>query len=789
MPPKYYKKNNYSKIQSNNLNNAKFLVIVESPSKCAKIENYLGVDYCCIATIGHLRQIVGLKSIDTKTDFKPSFTLIQEKKSHIDKMKDIIDPFPHDNIYLATDDDREGEAISWHICEIFNLPIKTTKRILFHEITKSAITEAINNPTIINMKLVMAQHARQILDIIVGYKISPFLWKHLYNNSENSLSAGRCQTPALKLVYDNNEERKTDSSKKYFKLTGIFTDKKIKFLLSDTMETESACEHFLKLSKNYKHQLHIHKNSNIQKNPPIPFHTSRLLQTASNQLHMSPKETMSLCQQLYQNGYITYMRTESSLYSKDFLNKIETYIDKTYHNKKFIGDLSKIMNTNNDNPHEAIRSTQLEMKTLPNCSNTRMVSLYKLIWRNTVESCMSVAKYEQTAIHISSPTDSIYKTEIENPIFLGWKIVNTKIDLTDEQNRCNALLLYLKTLESSKSSVIYDNISCELIIQNNHHFYTEASLINKLESLGIGRPSTFSSIIETIKDRGYVNKTDTEGITIDCVEYMLKENHIEIISKKKTFGAEKSKLIIQPIGILCVEFLFEHFQNLFSYEYTKNMEIELDTICKDEDKQWNLLCEECYAEIKTISKSMANIDKKTYEISPGYNLAFEKYGPVIRHKLDNDGYEYLSVNKDIIFDLDKLSNKEYKLQDIVVKPDNCLGNYQDKEIYLKSGPYGQYAEWGDCKESIKGLDVPLENITLEILTTFLNSKQKESKPVLREINDNLSVRKSNYGLYVYYKTSSMKKPKFLNIKKFEKGVLTCEKDELLDWLSKEYNVS
>lgn len=789
MPPKYYKKKSYSKIQSNNINTAKFLLIVESPSKCAKIENYLGLEYCCIASKGHLRQIIGLKSIDTKNDFKPTFSLIQEKKDHIEKMKDIIDAFPHDKIYLATDDDREGEAISWHICEIFNLPISTMKRILFHEITKPAITEAIKKPTVINMKLVMAQQARQILDIIVGYKISPFLWKHLYNNSENSLSAGRCQTPALKLVYDNNEERKKISISKDYHINGIFTDKKIKFALSNAMNTEEECENFLNLSKTYKHQLKIHKNSNIQKSPPQPFHTSRLLQTASNQLHMSPNETMSLCQQLYQNGYITYMRTESSLYSKEFLNKIETYITKTYENKKYVGDLSKVMNKNNDNPHEAIRSTQIEMKTLPNCSNNRMVSLYKLIWRNTIESCMSVANYEQTTIHISSPVESIYKTEIEKPIFLGWKIVNNKINLTDEQNSCNALLLYLKSLETKGSGVVYDNISCELNIKNNHHFYTEASLINKLESLGIGRPSTFSTIIETIKERGYVNKEDTKGITVNCIEYVLKKNNIEKSIKDKTFGAEKSKLIIQPIGILCIEFLFEYFQKLFSYEYTKNMELELDSICNNEDKIWNIICKECYNEIKIISKTMKNINKKTYEISPGYSLAFEKYGPVIRHDLDNNEYEYLSVKKDFVFDLDKLSNKEYNLQDIILKENNQLGNYQNEEIQIKSGRYGYYAEWGDKKESIKDINVPLEDITLEILTEFLNKKQKENKPVLREINEQLSVRKSKFGLYIYYKTSSMKKPRFLNIKKFEKGVLTCEKDELINWLIKEYNIS
>ena len=200
MGPKYYKRNSNSQIKSSNFSHAKKLVIVESPSKCAKIEHFLGIEYCCIASKGHLRELKGLKSIDTKTTFLPSFDIIDEKKNHIQQMKGFVDKFDSKNIFLATDDDREGEAIGWHICEIFNLPL-TTPRIIFHEITKTAIINAIQNPTIIDMSLVQAQHARQVLDVIVGYKISPFLWKYLYNNKDNSLSAGRCQTPALRLIY------------------------------------------------------------------------------------------------------------------------------------------------------------------------------------------------------------------------------------------------------------------------------------------------------------------------------------------------------------------------------------------------------------------------------------------------------------------------------------------------------------------------------------------------------------------------------------------------------------
>jgi DNA topoisomerase-1 len=787
MPPKRYKKTNkFTVSESYNLSTAKFLIIVESPSKCPKIEHFLGEDYCCIASKGHLRQLSGLKSIDIKNTFSPSFTVIPEKKEHIVKMKETISKFSKSNIFLAMDDDREGEAIAWHICDIFGLPL-TTPRILFHEITKSAIQTSINTPTIVNMPLVMAQQARQILDIIVGYKVSPFLWKYLYNNKENSLSAGRCQTPALRLIYENNLTKNADCSQQY-KISSVFTDKKYDFSLNKQFENNEYVLDFLNKSKDFSHILSIGSQTTHKKGSPKPFSTSRLLQIASNQLSMSPKETMSLCQQLYQSGLITYMRTESNLYSKDFVDKITKMICEKF-STKHVGNTEALNNSNSNNPHEAIRVIQLDIKTIQNCENPRLNTLYKLIWRTTLESCMSDARYQNTNIEVSAPDNHKYKMVLEMPVFYGWKALETVDDITTIQSKVSSEILYLKSL-SSQPSIPYHNISALFYAKNSHSYYTEASLISKLESLEIGRPSTYSTIIETIKDRGYVNKMDSPGHTVICKEYNMVCNEIVISDVEKTFGNEKNKLIIQPVGILALEFLIENFSTLFSYEYTKNMEKQLDDIANEVNTEWKTICKTCYNDITEIATNIKQISKQSYEIEPDYDFVFDKYGPIIRHTLPDGNIEYLPGNKDLSIDIDKLKQKEYTLTDLLEPSSRCLGKYEDNDIYLKNGRYGYYVEWGEKTESMKEIEIPISELTFDNVIEHLNQKKENQldNSMLRTITPNMSVRRGKYGAYVFFKSPSMKKPKFLNIKKFPEGFLACSPETIQQWLSTQYNI-
>lgn len=782
MPPKYKYKNKEITVSSL----AKYLIIVESPSKCTKIEHYLGTDYACIATIGHLRNINGLKSINIKETFEPTYTFIQEKVEHINNMKKVIDKFNKNNILIASDDDREGESIAWHICDIFNLPINTTQRIIFHEITKPAIINAVQNPTIIDMKLVKAQQARQVLDIIVGYKISPYLWTYLFNNKEKSLSAGRCQTPTLKLVYENHLDNVNNNISFNYKIRGYFTSKNLIFDLNHEFNSTDDIINFLELSKVFNHTISIDKSKNIDKPPPKPFHTSSLLQTVNNLLHYSPKDTMNLCQQLYQSGYITYMRTESNKYSKTFIDKAEEYINKQY-NEKYVGDNIHLINNNSSNPHEAIRVTQIDVTNISS-DNSKLSTLYKLIWKNTIESCMSKTVYQNTIVKLSAPNKYKYTHTLEVPLFLGWKIINNKnISEIKEQSINASLLLYLKSLET----ISYQKIESNITYHNKHSYYTESSLIKKIESIGIGRPSTFASIVDTIQEREYVLKQDLEGIKHNCTEFILSNDIINKNISEKTFGNEKNKLIIQPIGLLCIEFLNKNFSNLFSYEYTGNMELNLDKISNGEEEDWYNICKNCYNEIKTMSKNLAKITKNNFEIEHNYHIVFEKYGPSMKHIKDNNEVEYIPLKPGFQINLDKLKNNEYKLYDLINNLDNCFGIFENEKMYIKSGQYGDYVQYGDNRVSLKNINTPISELTESIVINYLNEQKKKStnSNILREINNDLSVRKGKYGPYIFYKTNNMNKPSFLNIKKFKGGPLMCDQNLLIDWLNTTYNLS
>jgi DNA topoisomerase-1 len=791
MPPKFFKKGASKKptVASLNSGSAKYLIIVESPSKCTKIESYLGTDYYCIASKGHIRHLDGLKSIDTKGNFEPTFSLIDEKKDHVDFMRKTISKFPKTNIILATDDDREGEAIAWHICQLFELPVETTPRIIFHEVTKPALLCAIQTPTTLNMNLIRAQHARQVLDVIVGYKISPLLWKYLFNNKSNSLSAGRCQTPALRLVYDNEKEKEASHLEQKYKTIGNFYNKNISFDLNHEFDKEAEVLEFLKQSQVFDYKMTIGSQKESNRSAPKPFHTSRLLQTASNVLHMSPKETMSLCQQLYQTGYITYMRTESSQYSKSYLDQIKKHIIDAFSSDKYLGDLDKLENKDKTNPHEAIRVTHLETTYLPS-EDTRLASLYKLIWKNSIESCMSDAKYATHEIQITAPMKYHYKHLLEIPMFLGWKKLGEKTSGVDEQNTGSGMLLYFQSILSSGSKVKHNFIESAVVIRNKHQYYTEASLINTLEDHGIGRPSTFATIVETIQERGYVKKTNIEGKIVKCKEFRLEtDNQLLEIIKERTFGNEKNKLVIQSVGILTLEFLLQHFQSIFTYEYTKNMEDKLDNISSGQQKEWSDICKDCYNEIKVLSKPISNVSKQIYEIESGYTFAFDKFGPVIRHLLEGGETEYISVKKDMNIDLEKLKAGEYNLDDLIeVKTNGILGKYEGLDVYIKTGRYGPYVEWGEKKESIKTIKKPIDQVTLDDIKEFLDNKITVEPNILRKLNDYMTVRKGKFGPYVYYKRPDMKKPQFLNIKKFNEGFFACEVETLVKWLCETYSL-
>tara|TARA_B100000927_G_scaffold141136_4_gene113830 strand:- start:4241 stop:6613 length:2373 start_codon:yes stop_codon:yes gene_type:complete len=786
------------------------LLIVESPAKCSKIEKYLGPGYKVLGSYGHITHLSNLKQIEFENNYKPNFEISDTKKSQVSKLKQAI--LKAKEVILATDDDREGEAIAWHISQVFNLNPTTTKRIIFHEITEKAIKNALANPGVINMNLVYAQQGRQILDLIVGFKISPILWKHIVSNTKNSLSAGRCQTPALRLVYDNYKEIKVSPGKLSFNTTGIFTGKNIIFSLNYNHLSHDEIKEFLELSKTFKHILSKETEKQTKKNPPSPFTTSGLQQSANNIMHISPKDTMALAQKLYEGGYITYMRTDSKVYSEEFIEKGIEYITKNY-NKDYInqnmvlitqslnmeeksenkkkGKKKKEENNNAQEAHEAIRPTNILIESIPEDEDiftARHRKLYKLIWNNTLESMMAPALYKQLVVKISAPEKHMYKYSAEENIFAGWKVVQGVDD--------DKYYTYLQNLKEGE--ILPKKIISKQTLKDLKSHYTEARLVQLLEQKGIGRPSTFSSLIDKIQEREYVKKENVEGKKLEIIDYTLENGNINIERGQKEFGNEKNKLVITQVGILVIEFLIKYFNSLFEYDYTKKMEDDLDLIARGL-KEYHVLCNNCNNLIENLicenslsEKGVSSMGQKlNIKIDEKHTYIIGKNGPIVKYLKEDGMTGFYGVKPNI--DLEKLKNGEYKLEEIIViKEDNIknLGIHNGLTVYLKVGKFGYYLECGELKKSLKSvkMNVPFKNITLEDAISILEDASQVDNSLLRKIDDNLCIRNGRYGPYIFYKTPRMKKPQFMKLAGFDDNFKTCSLEYLKNWIKEKYTI-
>jgi DNA topoisomerase-1 len=832
---------------------ARYLIIVESPSKCAKIEKYLGTEYACIAIKGHLRSLNSLKSIHKET-FEIEFENIAAKVAHISWMRSVVGTFDKGRVILASDNDREGEAIAWHICMLFDLPVATTQRIVFSEITEAAIRQAVQCPTVINMNLVYAQHARQILDVLVGFQISPLLWKYLFfdKSKQHALSAGRCQTPALRIVHDREVASRLDGAGLLqYKIFAWFFPKSLCFSLNRLMDSGDSVREFMELSKTHNHCMTIGDPARKVYAPPAPFNTSRLLQTVSNRLHISPSETMRICQTLYQDGWITYMRSECKKYCKEFLDKGRTYVLGTF-SEKHVGNLSAIQNEDKY-PHEAIRVTNLDVKKGDLGAmggggyEPRTLAVYHLIWTNTIQSCMAPAEYTTVRLTMTAPMDALYFHVLETPVFLGWRQTGYFGDSSGQGSEegedvgtgsvsegSSALLFYLKS--RNLTGVPLERIESAVTIKGGHTHYTESALIQRLEDLGIGRPSTYSTIIETIKEREYVKKQDIEGVERAYSEYKMVGAGGPISETKgvKRFGNEKAKLAIQSLGQIVVEFLVENFSGIFSYDYTSRMESDLDEIARGGVK-YSEICKKYNDEILALIKSVKKgIKKNVYVIDDEHTLMFEKYGPVIckttkciveagaaetgtpvsetkskrksvktaMAKMETKT-EFLSVNREITIDLEKLKAQKYTVSELLEKkPD--LGEYEGNVILVKHGPYGDYIECGDKKHTLKDYKGKISELTrVYVLTNVMGvmgvldpdnttpevTRHVSKNAVLRKFSETLCIKNGRYGAYAFYDLADGKKPQFFNIKKYPGDWRTCQTGDFLEWVKTKYGIS
>ena len=819
-------------------NRNKILLIVESPAKCSTIVGHLGADkYVCVATFGHMREITGLHDIDTTFSAVPHFHAVTSKTAQIEKIRALVAECKE--TYLMTDNDREGTGIAYHACCLFGLPLASTKRIIFNEITKSGLDRAIQTPQLLNMDAVHAQIARQTLDMLVGFKITPTLWSHVNANAQGSaLSAGRCQTPALRLIYDNQRAIDAAQGRVVFETVGYFTKLNLKYELNKGHDSAEACAAFLHASAAFQHVIRAPEVRAFVKAAPLPLTTCALQQQASNELNLSPADTMLACQHLYEGGYITYPRTDSRTCSAPFLEHARAYIAERWGEpyavvKKRVVVVKKKKTVVKAAPsaapaaapaeeedeqastvkpqeaHEAVHVTSLHCLEVPDTMTAKEQRLYRMIWRHSAESCMAPCSGKTLTSCITAPDDREYRYSVERTEFPGWLIVsNPKPDETaaDRWSFFQAI--------ASGSSIKYNKLQSRMQVRELKSHYSEASLVSMLEERGIGRPSTFSSLVHKIQERGYVTKQDVPGRRVTCMNYELDGGILSQTAEEREFGNEKNRLVIQPLGNMVLEFLCTHFAELFDYDYTKRMEQQLDQVSSGE-KRWSDVCADG---LSCVSRLLGQLEAKglakcAIPLGDGaHEFIMGKYGPLVRNCADKT---IQPVRKDVVVDYAKLQRGEYRLADLVktnatnatnatnnpTEKTLCklLGKHNGVDLFLRTGRYGPYLTWGDKKQSLPHLkngecndnvdSIPITydeairciNNATNAPSTNAPSQTGTNPAVLREINAHASVRNGQYGAYIYYKNPKMKAPAFVSLRGFKEDWKTCDLQLLDAW--------
>ena len=765
------------------------LLIVESPAKCKKIEEYLP-EYKCIASYGHFREIRDIKDINMET-FEINYSVIKGKEKTVENMRKHIDKAC--DIIIATDDDREGEGIAWHICDHFGLSLKTTKRIVFHEITQQALVTAVNNPTTVNMNVVKSQKCRQIIDMLVGFFISPVLWKYL--PSVKGLSAGRCQTPALRLIKENQDDINSSTSSTEYVVTA-YHNKIVPFVCNKTFASYEDVKQFLLDSKDCRYQMRRTKPKNASKAPPEPLNTSRIQQIANNLLHLSPKDTMNICQKLYEKGYITYMRTDSNSYSDEFIESANNYILKT-HGSLYVSP-RPICSKRDESAHEAIRPTNVTLPSAGLDGTALEKKVYGMIRDITLQSLMAPSQsYSYECVFYKLDSDKQQQVEYSHTFemchFLGWEIIKYNKETHKENER-----LY----NQYSSPVICPELSlirAKMHMTNHKLHYTESRLVNLIEEKGIGRPSTFSWIVEKIKDREYVKREDIDGKQMDCVEYELLDGVLAEKKSRTTFHSEKNKLVIQPLGEVVVDYLVKCFPKIFDYTYTRNMEAQLDKVALGKLNYFTV-CKEYY---ETIKQEINGVCSERFEmrIDDEHTYVIGKNGPVIK-STSSDHVTFKPVKKgttiagivDIVSNYkdgrDDCNTSSISAIDKVLDQNiHSLGRYKDAEIVLMKGKYGTYTNYLGRKISLSKHfgNRPLANITLqEVVDILENDDGNGESSIIRIVNPSVKIMRGKDGKNDYIMltcaTKKSKKPQFISLNKFSGDYRTCSVAELMSYV-------
>ena len=740
---------------------AKNLVIVESPAKAKTIQKFLGNEYKVMSSFGHIRDLHKKDfSIDVENGFKPLYEIPEDKEEQVKKLKSEADKA--DIVWLASDEDREGEAIAWHLFEVLGLNEENTRRIVFHEITEPAILEAIKNPRSIDLNLVDAQQARRVLDRIVGFELSPVLWRKIMPG----LSAGRVQSVAVRLVAEREKEIKAFVSEPYYRVSAQFVTQgnaEITAELNKHLADHDAAAAFLEDCKEAQYAVSDVAVKPLKRSPAPPFTTSTLQQEAARKLGLSVKQTMRLAQRLYEEGLITYMRTDSVNLSKLAVGAISKEIKENIGEQYYKARRYRTTSKGAQEAHEAIRPTYISNRTITGTPQEK--KLYDLIWKRTIASQMADAELEKTTASITiTGRKELFVAEGEVVKFDGF--LKVYFESTDDNNQNNRELKMLPPLSSGEQLQASTITAYQRFTQQPNR-YTEASLVRRLEELGIGRPSTYAPIISTIQDRNYVEKGEDKGQKREYEVITLENGKITTGKKSEIYGVEKGKLIPTDVGMVVNEFLVKYFPSIMDYNFTAKVENEFDEVAKG-NVVWNKEIADFYdgfhpsiSQVSTlrlehkVGERLLGNDPKTGQ---PVMVKIGRYGPLVQMGTADGKAKprFASLQKGQSIETITLE-EALKLFDLPRE----LGDFEGAAVTIGVGHYGPYVKHNGKYVSIPK-DMSPTAITLdEAISLIMQHRESEAKKVLKTFDEEpeLMVLNGRYGPYIVYKKQNIKIPK------------------------------
>lgn len=743
------------------------LLIVESPAKSKTIGKFLGKDFQVLSSYGHIRDLKtkGM-GVDIDNNFEPQYEVSEDKEKIVHELKSAARKA--DKVWLASDEDREGEAIAWHLAEVLGLDKKAENRIVFHEITKSAVEQALAHPRAIDEQMVDAQQARRVLDRIVGFELSPVLWRKI----RPQLSAGRVQSVAVRIIVEREREINAFESKSSFRIRGLFvTSNGEKFTaeVAQRPETEVEVKAILEALIDANYSVGKIEVKPSKRKPAAPFTTSTLQQEASRRMGYPVAQTMRLAQSLYEAGHITYMRTDSVNLSDYAIATSCALVEREY-GKEYVKARKYKVNTKGaQEAHEAIRPTNVEVESAG--ANKQERALYEMIRKRTLASQMADAEMENTTVEILSTTPTVFEARGEVVKFEGFLKVYLEGNDDDEEREEGGLLPKMK----KGNMLSYEEIEARERFNQRPARYTEASLVKRLEELGIGRPSTYAPTIQTIQKREYVVKKSIDGEKRDYLELKLKDGKISKRTKKEVYGADKNKLFPTDTGIVVTDFLVQHFPQVLDYNFTARVEEEFDNIAAGK-KVWNSAIATFYdlfhgnVEAVMAEKSEHRVGERQLGEDPvSGEPVFAKigrFGPMVQIGLADEGGKkprFASIPAELSLETLTLE-QALKLFDLP----RILGEYQGEQVKTNIGRFGPYVRFGKLFASIpKGMSA--YEVTLEEAKLLIDAKIEQEKnkfiASFGEDNELVEVLNGRWGAYIKYKKSNYKIPKGTDVAK------------------------